>query len=657
MFGVSAGEDVGREVEDVVVREGVEKSRGHHGKGGGFDGFEVAFFEIGHFAGGIEVGDDHVGIVAEVANATDDDGAVLLGEDHGAVLVADFLAGFDDLYEEVVRAELAGGAGEVGADGSAFLAEAVAGVAVGGTEHFAAVFEVALAFETGGKEGLEVFHGPVFHEAAWLGGKDGAAIFRLGVEDGLEFFLIGGVEVFDGGVLDLLDEGSEAGSAFVVGGAGEPAEVAFLEVGGPTGFHVAKDHGHRDLLFLGGAFLELSDGPVDDLFGSEVNKEVGEFDVFGAIVGWEVVVDLCDDVLFLFFGRFREPLENQGVGAEEVEAGLEIEGLVIVAEKGGDAGSLVLFPSDAGEGEDGSEFGDGIFFGDRFFGPLSERLFFKSGAGGEAEGTVAVRKVGPGGGDGGVVLLQMEGFEGEALVADILTGVLAIDWGRGFGASVGDTVEAGLDAASAHGEVKGAVISDGEVGEGEGLAGHEFLDVCGVGGTVGLEVHGVEFSVGPVGDEEGFLIPGGKLRTGSKDNSGGRAGSDVGDGPEAVAVIVRPLHGAIAPAEFGTTDDVVDAGRAVPGSVEVPLHVGVVGEEFAVTVKIDVVLVAESGGDDFPGLAVGVGLADPAAGGEGAFHEAPPVDAGKEVVLAPDFRDPAGLVFGKFRLVSARDVE
>lgn len=254
---------------------------------------------IGHFAWGVKVGDDHIRVIAEVADASDEDGPVFLGEDHGAVLVADFFTGLDDLLNEIMRAEFSGGAGEVGADGSAFLAEAVAGVAIGGAEHFATVLEVTLAFEPGGEEGFEIFHGPVLHEAAWLGGEDGSGLLGLGVEDGLQGLLVGRVEVGDGGVFDFLDEGSESCSAFVVGGAGEPAEVAFLEVWSPTGFEVAEDNGHGDLLFLGGAFFKLVDGSVDDFFSTEVDEEVGEFNVLGAGVCGEGGVDLGNDFLFL----------------------------------------------------------------------------------------------------------------------------------------------------------------------------------------------------------------------------------------------------------------------------------------------------------------------------------------------------------------------
>ena len=184
----------------------------------------------------------------------------------------------------------------------------------------------------------------------------------------------------------------------------------------------------------------------------------------------------------------------------------------------------MLFSSDASERHDGSELGNLVLFGDDFFSPLVDRLFFERGAGGETEGPVTAGEVGPGGGDCGWVLFQVVGFEGEALVAYVLAGVFTIDRRGGFGASVGDAVESGLDAAATDGKVEGSIISDGEVGEGEGLSGDEFLDVGGVGSAIGLEVNGIEFSVGPVGDEEGFLIFGGELGPRSEDNSGRGSG-------------------------------------------------------------------------------------------------------------------------------------
>ena len=90
-----------------------------------------------------------------------------------------------------------------------------------------------------------------------------------------------------------------------------------------------------------------------------------------------------------------------------------------------------------------------------------------------------------------------------------------------FVAGVSDTIKPGLDAAAADGEVKGSVVSDGEVGERERLSGDEFFEVRGVSRAAGFEVDGIEFAVGPVGDEEGLLVFRGELGSGAKGHAGG----------------------------------------------------------------------------------------------------------------------------------------
>ena len=101
----------------------------------------------------------------------------------------------------------------------------------------------------------------------------------------------------------------------------------------------------------------------------------------------------------------------------------------------------------------------------------------------------------------------------------------------------------------------------------------------------------------------------------------------------------------------------VDAGGAIPRGVEVPLHVGVVSEHFTVGIEVDVVLVAEAGGDNFPLFSFGIGFANPSAGSFRTFHEAAAVNAWHERVFAPAFRDPTGVVFRQLGLVAADDVE
>ena len=66
------------------------------------------------------------------------------------------------------------------------------------------------------------------------------------------------------------------------------------------------------------------------------------------------------------------------------------------------------------------------------------------------------------------------------------------------------------------------------------------------------------------------------------------------DGAVAVDEVVRPFARSVAEAEFRTAHDVVDARRPVPGRADVPFHVGVVREQFALAVERGVELVAET---------------------------------------------------------------
>ena len=89
----------------------------------------------------------------------------------------------------------------------------------------------------------------------------------------------------------------------------------------------------------------------------------------------------------------------------------------------------------------------------------------------------------------------------------------------------------------------------------------------------------------------------------------------------------------------------VDAGRSIPGHPEVPLHVGVVGKEFAVGIEAEVVRVAVAGTPEFPLLAVGVRADDVASRGQfaGGMTVAIPHPP-NEHVFVPVGRQPTGAV-------------
>ena len=47
---------------------------------------------------------------------------------------------------------------------------------------------------------------------------------------------------------------------------------------------------------------------------------------------------------------------------------------------------------------------------------------------------------------------------------------------------------------------------------------------------------------------------------------------------------------------------------AVPRRIEIPFHVGVIGEQFAFAIEGGVVLVTKAGGDNLPSFSLGIDL-------------------------------------------------
>ena len=93
-----------------------------------------------------------------------------------------------------------------------------------------------------------------------------------------------------------------------------------------------------------------------------------------------------------------------------------------------------------------------------------------------------------------------------------------------------------------------------------------------------------------------------------------RADPDVERGRQAVRIPVRPLGGAFAKAVIARADDVVDANGSIPGRAPVPFHVAVEAKQFAVRTEIDVVGIAETGGEQLNVLAIGIQARDETSG-------------------------------------------
>ena len=93
----------------------------------------------------------------------------------------------------------------------------------------------------------------------------------------------------------------------------------------------------------------------------------------------------------------------------------------------------------------------------------------------------------------------------------------------------------------------------------------------------------------------------------------------------------------------------VDPGRPVPGHAEVPLHVGVVGKQFAVGVETKVIGVPVAATPEFPLLAVGISADDEAARGKlaGGMPVAVPHPA-DDHVFVPVGRQATGAIGGQF---------
>ena len=165
--------------------------------------------------------------------------------------------------------------------------------------------------------------------------------------------------------------------------------------------------------------------------------------------------------------------------------------------------------------------------------------------------------------------------------------------------------------------------------------------------------HGGE---GPVADEEGVAVMGGKFRVGARDYAGGATGSDVDHRTHGVGEIFPPLLGGRSPTAFTSGNAVIDTGGAVPWGSDVPFHVGIVDEEFAVAVQGKVDRVAVAHVQDFTFLAVRADLENPTAGSL-PISIVPVGVILQEVVVLPVIPDAGLLVFRGLSHVSRYDVE
>ena len=206
-----------------------------------------------------------------------------------------------------------------------------------------------------------------------------------------------------------------------------------------------------------------------------------------------------------------------------------------------------------------------------------------------------------------------------------------------FLAFIRHAVETALRLATTDREIHRAVDGvDDHIGEGQGLAGDELFLHHLQTSAIWHGVDGIHGAVGPVVAIERTLILRGEFGTCAEYATGGRAWADVHTGGQAVFIICRPLATAAAPAEVRTAHAMVHACGAIPRRADVPFHVRIVGDHFAVRVESEVELIAEAHAEDLDRLRVPIGFANVAAGREDAPRVAIRIPhAWEDVIFTP----------------------
>ena len=329
-------------------------------------------------------------------------------------------------------------------------------------------------------------------------------------------------------------------------------------------------------------------------------------------------------VEFLLHGRgdlgVRLAHANEGELIDSQEFGFltEIQLGPVQTIQSGDKFTLQGLIAMAREGAQGGEGGLRIFLGECFVLPLRDGLMLHRHAGGPADVAVGMAEMFPGlGGCAGLTFV--EGFQFLPCLASVGIGGLGLHGLGTIRTGVGDAVQGALAATPADGEVHGAIDGvDRGIGHAQLGAGDKFLTSGGVRGAFSRYVHGGHRAVGPIQAVNGFLVFGGKLRAETGDHAHGRARADAVGAGQAVRIPLRPFAGAGAPAEISAAGDVVKTCGPIPRRAGVPFHVRIVGEQFAVDVKGEIVGIAETHGDGLPVFAILIEAGDPAAGSANA---------------------------------------
>ena len=375
----------------------------------------------------------------------------------------------------------------------------------------------------------------------------------------------------------------------------------------------------------------------DDLRRIEEDEELAQFAV-GKIVLLRVErVEFRGELCARVGIRLAHAREAEFIGTEQRELLEVIEFCVIDLPERFEHTRLECLVADASEGDQRLDCGLRIFFLERALGPRCGGLALDRDTRGPAHKTVLVPEIRPCFRDGfGAGAFEMQRFQTASQLRLLRRRQRGHARGR-LPSGVGHAVERRLPAAAADEKIHRAIRRvDEEVGERQRFSADKLLLHRLEARAVGHEVDGVHRAVGPVIREKGALIFRREFCAGAKHRASRAAGADVHGGGQGVRVIRRPAARAGAPSVVAAAHAVVDACRHVPRHAHVPFHVAVVGEQLAVRIEGDVVMIAEAGAKQLDFFSVRIGFDRVTAGRENAARVAVGVPhPGEQVILAP----------------------
>ena len=142
-----------------------------------------------------------------------------------------------------------------------------------------------------------------------------------------------------------------------------------------------------------------------------------------------------------------------------------------------------------------------------------------------------------------------------------------------------------------------------------------------VGVSFRSERREVDSSISPASEEEAVPVVLGKLRVAVDFHPGGRSAVDLIESGGGIKEIGGPVEGTLVageePAVVSPDPDVKDPAVGIPGELVIPFSIGVEGEEMAVLVEGEVILVAEAVGNDLTLLSIRGDTKNGALGGIG----------------------------------------